>query len=178
MLEGIIRESIEKKSTKALRRDGYLIANIYGKGFNNINAAFKENEFIKTVRKKETLAFPVKVGEQTLQVVIVEYQKDPITSRLVHVDLKVAQEGVVGKYMVPVKPVGTPIGLKNKGVLVQSKKRLSVRCKAENLPAFFPVDVSRLDVGDTILVRDMETPETVEMLDADRIAVLGVIKAK
>jgi len=62
--------------------------------------------------------------------------------------------------------------------LVQSKKRLSVRCKAENLPAFFSVDVSKLDVGDTILVRDMETPETIEMMDADRIAVLGVIKAK
>ncbi len=45
MLEGIIRESITKKETKSLRRDGYLIANIYGKGVENINAAFKENEF-------------------------------------------------------------------------------------------------------------------------------------
>lgn len=178
MLEGIIRESIEKKSTKALRRDGYLIANIYGKGLTNINAAFKENEFIKAVRKKEALAFPVKVGDQELQVVVVEYQKDPVTNRLVHVDLKVAQEGVVTKYMVPVKPVGTPVGLKNKGVLVQSKKRLCVRCAAENLPSSFVVEVDHLDVGDTILVRDIKVPENVEMMDADRIAVLGIIKAK
>ena len=178
MLEGIIRESIEKKATKALRRDGYLIANIYGKGFNNINAAFKENEFIKAVRKKETLTLPVKVGDQELDVVVVEYQKDPVTSRLVHVDLKVAIPGLVTKYMVPVKPVGSPIGLKNKGVLIQSKKRLSVRCAAEALPANFVVDVNALDVGDTILVRDMKMPEGIEMLEADRIAVVGVIKAK
>jgi large subunit ribosomal protein L25 len=178
MLEGIIRESIEKKSTKALRRDGYLIANIYGKGLTNINAAFKENEFIKAVRKKEALAFPVKVADQVMQVVVVEYQKDPVTNRLVHVDLKVAQEGVVTKYMVPVKPVGTPVGLKNKGVLVQSKKRLCVRCTAENLPSSFTVKVDHLDVGNTILVRDITVPEAVEMIDADRIAVLGMIKAK
>lgn len=178
MLEGIIRESIEKKATKALRRDGYLIANIYGKGLDNINAAFKANEFIKTVRYKETLAFPVKVGDKELNVVVVEYQKDPVTSALVHVDLKVAQEGLETKYMIPVKPVGTPIGLKNKGVLVQSKKRLAVKCTAENIPNVFEVDVSKLDVDDTILVRDIKVPENIEMLEADRIAVIGVIKAK
>ncbi len=178
MLEGIVRESIEKKSTKALRRDGYLIANIYGKGLENINAAFKENEFIKAVRYKETLAFPVKVGKQTLDVVVVEYQKDPVTSKLVHVDLKVAQKGLVTKYMVPVKPVGTPKGLKDKGVLIQSKKRLSVKCKAEDLPNSFTLDVSDLGLNDSILVRDIEAPKNVEILDADRIAVLGVIKAK
>jgi ribosomal protein L25 (general stress protein Ctc) len=65
MLEGIIRESTDKKATKALRKDGYLIANIYGKNKENINAAFKENEFIKSVRNKETLAFDVKVGDNT-----------------------------------------------------------------------------------------------------------------
>lgn len=178
MLEGIIRESIDKKANKALKRDGYLIANIYGKGFENINAAFKENEFIKAVRKKESLAFNVKVGSQEIKVVIVEYQKDPITNRLLHVDLKVALPGVVAKYMIPVKPVGTPVGLKNKGVLIQSKKRLSVKCKAEDLPNCFEINVSKLDVDEAILVRDIELPKDVYMLEADRIAVLGVIKAK
>lgn len=178
MLEGIVRESIEKKATKALRRDGYLIANIYGKGLENINAAFKENEFIKAVRYKETLTFDVKVGDKQMNVVVVEYQKDPVTSRLVHVDLKVAQKGLLTKYMIPVKPIGTPKGLKNKGVLVQSKKRLAVECTAENLPNSFEVDVAHLDVNGSILVRDIKAPDNVKILDADRVAVLGVIKAK
>ena len=42
MLEGIIRESTKKAYTKKLRRDGYLIANIYGKRQENINAALKK----------------------------------------------------------------------------------------------------------------------------------------
>ncbi|HEB7504229.1 TPA: 50S ribosomal protein L25/general stress protein Ctc [Campylobacter coli] len=178
MLEGIVRESIGRKAAKALKRDGYLIANIYGKGLENINAAFKVNDFIKEVRKKTTLAFDVKVGSQTLNVVVVDYQKDPVTAELKHMDLKVAQKGVISKYMVPVKITGTAIGLKNKGVLIQSKRRLKVKCAAENLPNFFELDVSKLDVGDALLVRDIVVPAGVTMIDADRVAVVGVEKAR
>ncbi len=178
MLEGIVRDSIEKKATKALRRDGYLIANIYGKGLENINAAFKDNEFIKAVRRKETLIFDVKVGDKTLPVIIQEYQRDPVTNRLLHVDLRVAQKGLMAKYLVPVKTTGSPVGLKNKGVLIISKKRLLVQTKAENLPNAFTLDVSDLDVGNSILIRDIEVPENVTLMDADRVSVVGVIKAK
>ncbi|EAJ0335893.1 50S ribosomal protein L25/general stress protein Ctc [Campylobacter lari] len=178
MLEGIIRESIGRKAAKALKRDGYLIANIYGKGLENINAAFKVNEFIKEVRKKTTLAFDVKVADKVLNVVVVDYQKDPVTAELKHVDLKVAQKGVISKYMVPVKIVGTAMGLKNKGVLIQSKRRLKVKCAAENLPNYFELDVTKLDVGDALLIRDVVVPEGVTMVDADRVAVVGVEKAR
>jgi large subunit ribosomal protein L25 len=178
MLEGIIRESIDKKSTKALRRDGYLIANIYGKGVENINTAFKENEFFRFVKNKSTLGFDVKVGENSYNVVIQEYQRDPVTSRALHVDLRVLTPGVTSKYFVPVKTTGTPKGLKNKGVLIVSKPRLLVQCTPENLPNAFTLDVADLDVGDSILVRDMDIPEGVEVRVADRVSVTGVIKAK
>lgn len=178
MLEGIVRKSIDSKSTKALRKDGYLIANIYAKGVENINAAFKTNDFIKAVKSKTDLKFPVSVGGKTYEVVVVEYQKHPVTSELKHVDLKVVLPDVVSKYMVPVKPVGTPIGLKNKGVFVQSKRRLSVKCKGKDLPACFEIDVTNLDVEDTILVRDVKAKDGVEILDAGRVAVAGVLKAK
>jgi large subunit ribosomal protein L25 len=178
MLEGIVRESIEKKATKALRKDGYLIANIYGKGIENINAAFKANEFVKAVKNKETLIFPVKVAGIEYKVVIQEYQKEPIISSILHVDLRVALDGVAARYLVPVKTVGTPIGIKNKGILITSKKRLNVKCAAENLPDSFTLNVDNLDVGDTILVRDIAVPANVRIMDEDRIAVVGVIKAK
>lgn len=62
MLEGILRESIDSKATKALRKDGYLIANIYAKGMENVHCAFKLNDFIKAVKAKDTLKFSVKVA--------------------------------------------------------------------------------------------------------------------
>ncbi|WP_033916275.1 50S ribosomal protein L25/general stress protein Ctc [Campylobacter sputorum] len=177
MLEGIVRESIDKKSTKTLRRDGYLIANIYGKGLENINAAFKVNDFIKELRSKDKLAFEVKVGSKTLKVVVVDYQKHPVTNELKHVDLKVVLDGVESKYLIPIKISGTPIGLKNKGVLVNYKRKLAVKCAGENLPNAFDLDVSDLDVNDNILVKDVKIPDGVTMLESANIAIVGVTTA-
>jgi len=178
MLEGIVRESIGKKATKALRRDGYLIANIYGKGLENINAAFKLNEYLRAVRSKETVAFDVKVGDKELKVVVQDYQTHPVKDNLLHVDLMVAQEGVSTIYNVPVNPIGTPIGLKNKGILMISKKRLAVKSTIEKLPNSIDIDVANLDVGDAVLVRDLPENETLDIRVSDRVGILSIAKAK
>ena len=118
MLEGIVRDSITKQNAKQLKRDGYILANIYGKGVENINAAFKRNDFIRFLKNKTTVAFDVKVGDTTCKVVVKEYQKHPITSDLLHVDLMMALPGVRTNYLVPVTVEGTPKGLKNKKTFV------------------------------------------------------------
>jgi len=178
MLEGIVRESIGKKGTKALRRDGYLIANIYGKGLENIHAAFKMNEYIRTVRNKETLAFPVSIAGQEMNVVVQSYESQAVTGNLLHVDLMVAQPGVVTHYHVPVMPEGDAIGLKNKGLVNIAKTRVRVKAAIENVPNSIKVDVSPMDVGDSILVRDLPAFENVTYTDSDRVSVLSIIKAK
>lgn len=178
MLEGIVRESIGKSDAKKLRRDGYLIANLYAKGVENIHAAFKQGEFIRTVRRKDSLAFAVKVGDKELNVVVQEYQLHPVTGDIVHVDLRVAVPGQVTDYLVPVKTVGVPKGLKNKGVLVITKRRLRVRGAIEDIPANFTLDVSELDRDDSILVRDIEAPAGCRLMDRGDVSVCGVIKAR
>ncbi len=178
MLEGIIRESIGKSNAKQLKRDGYLIANIYAKGVENIHAAFRQGEFIRAVRAKETLAFPVKVGDKEFNVVIQEYQLHPVNGDITHVDLRIAVPGHVTDYLVPVRTVGIPRGLKNKGVLVITKRRLKVRGAIENIPHNFTLDVSELDRDESILVRDIDVPEGCRMMDRPHVSVCGVIKAR
>ncbi|MCB4742867.1 MAG: 50S ribosomal protein L25/general stress protein Ctc [Sulfurovum sp.] len=178
MLEGIVRESIGKTTAKKFRRDGYLTANLYAKGVENIQAAFKRGEFVRAVRKKDSLTFPVKVGDKELNVVIQEYQLHPVHGEVVHVDLRIAVPDQVTDYLVPVVTHGIPVGLKNKGVLVMSKKRVKVRGAIESMPAKFDLDVSHLDRDESILVRDIEVPEGCRMMDRPDVAVCGVIKAK
>lgn len=178
MLEGIIRESIEKSATNAYRQDGYLIANIYGKGIENINAAFKSNEFTKAVKAKETLSFDVKVGAKTYNVVVQDYQVEPVKGALVHVDLKVVTDGL-GNYLIPVKLEGIAKGLKEKGVLLHGKRRIKVKCKGADLPQNgFSLNVKDLGVGDSLLIRDVPTIENVLILEKSDVAVIGVIKGK
>ena len=178
MLEGIVRDSMTKQATKTLRRDGYLIANIYGKGLENVSAAFKSNVFIKYLRNKETIAFDISVDGKVFKVVVQEYQKCPITSNLLHVDLMVAQPGVLASYKVPVIGTGLAIGVKNKGLLMIHTKRVPVQCTIENLPESITLDVSDLDVGNNILIRDLNLAETVKCYLDPRVPVIGVIKAK
>ncbi len=178
MLDGIVRDSMTKQGSKTLRRDGYLIANIYGKGLENISAAFKKNDFIKYLRNKETIAFDVNVSGTTLKVVVQEYQLEPISSDLLHVDLMVAQPGVRTSYKVPVTVEGTPKGLKNKGLFIFHKKRVPVKCTVENLPKSFHLQVADLDTGNSVLVRDLTMPEGVECFLDPRVPLVGVIKAK
>ena len=178
MLEGIIRDSMTKQATKTLRRNGYLIANIYGKGLENVSAAFKKNEFIKFLRNKETLAFDVNLSGNIVKVVVQEYQKCPLTSELLHVDLMVAQAGVKTSYKIPVKTTGIAKGLKNKGLLMIHTKRVPVKCTYENLPNNSTLEVSQLDTGDNILIRDLTLPASLECFLDPRVPVVGVIKAK
>ncbi|AWI33701.1 50S ribosomal protein L25/general stress protein Ctc [Helicobacter apodemus] len=178
MLSGIIRESISKADVKALRKNGYLIANIYGKGRENIHCAFKRNDFIREVRNKTDLIFKIQVGSKEYPVVIQEYQKDPITNDIIHVDLMLAQEGIEAKYSVKVKIVGTAKGLKNKGVLMLSKKRIKVKAAPENLPKNYEIDVTNLDVGDVILIRDLPQNNGVKIVERNDVAIVGVIKSR
>ena len=178
MLEGIVRESIGKRTAKQLRRDGYLTANLYANGVENIQAAFKRGESVRAVRNKENLAFTVKVGENELNVVIQEYQLHPINGDAKHVDLRITVPGQVTNFLVPVTTHGTPIGLKNKGVLVLSKKRLKVRGAIEDMPANFDLNVEPLDRDQSMLLRDIEAPANCKFMDGANVAVCGVIKSK
>jgi large subunit ribosomal protein L25 len=178
MLEGIVRESIGKRTAKVLRRDGYLTANLYANGVENIQAAFKRGEFVRAVRNKESLAFPVKVGDTELNVVIQEYQLHPVNGDVKHVDLRVTVPGQVTNFLVPVITHGTPVGLKNKGVLVISKKRLKVKGAIENMPAKFDLNVEPLERDESILVRDIEAPANCKLMDRPDVAICGVIKSK
>jgi large subunit ribosomal protein L25 len=178
MLQGILRDSIVKQSTKQLKRDGYLIANIYGKGCENINAAFKLNDYVRFLKAKENVAFEIEIAGTTYKVVVQEYQRHPVTSALVHVDLMIAQPGVRTTYNVPVTIEGTPLGLKNKGLLAFHRKRVSVKCTIENLPEVFHFNVTDLDVGDNYLVRDLKLPNGVDCYLDPRVPIVGMIKSK
>ena len=113
-----------------------------------------------------------------MNVVVQSYESHAVTGKLLHVDLMVAQPNVLTHYMVPVEAVGEAIGLKNKGLVNLSKKRLRVKAKIEDLPKAIVIDMTDMDVGDAKLIRDIDAVENVTFTDSDRVAILSIIKAK
>jgi large subunit ribosomal protein L25 len=113
-----------------------------------------------------------------MNVVVQSYEAHAVTGNLLHVDLMVAQPDVETTYNVPVVPVGEAIGLKNKGLVHLAKPRLTIKAKIENVPNSIEIDVTMMDTGDSKLVRDLEAIPNVKIVDADRVALISIIKAK
>ena len=177
MLESVSREKVGKTNARKLKSEGYLVANIYGGDLKeNVFTAFKKNDFIRFVKNKETFAFDVKVDDKIYNVTIQEYQKDPINYELKHVDL-VATSSRKQFYMLPIRAKGTAVGVKNKGLLATHRSRLKVKAVITDLPNYLEIDVTNLDVGDNVLVKDINM-KNVEIFLNPTVPLIGVIKAK
>lgn len=103
--------------------------------------------------------------ELTRKAMVKEMQVDPVTGTLLHADfLAISMERAI-EVEVPVEVVGVAIGVKEKGgTLTQIVRELSVRCLPAAIPDRITIDVSHLDVGDGLHVKDVSIPADVELL--------------
>jgi large subunit ribosomal protein L25 len=91
-----------------------------------------------------------------------EIQHSPVGGEIMHVDFLAVSMDETIEADVPLEPIGVPNGVKNfGGLLEQSLRSLTVECLPRNLPDRISVDVSAMNIGDTIHVRDIPLPEGV-----------------
>jgi large subunit ribosomal protein L25 len=112
-------------------------------------------------------------------VILKELQIDPVKGRPLHADfLEVSMERKI-RVEVPLVLSGEPVGVKSKGgILEQPLRQLFVECLPLDIPDRIPVDVSQLDIGNAIHVRDITVGEGVRILeDADRVVASVVAPA-
>jgi large subunit ribosomal protein L25 len=117
------------------------------------------------------------VGES--EVMFHDRQIDPVKGRLIHADLTRLVKGQKIEVTVPLHLVGEPIGVKEKqGVLEQVIREIDVRCEPREIPDAIDLDVSNLDVHDTLHVSDIKVSEAIEILtDLELvIATVGMTK--
>jgi large subunit ribosomal protein L25 len=97
---------------------------------------------------------------------IQEVQHEPLTGGVVHVDFHAVNMNEALRTSVPVEPTGEPTGVKNfGGILEQSLRSMEIECLPKDLPEIVTVDVSNLNVGDSIHVKDIQLPTGVTALD-------------
>lgn len=98
-------------------------------------------------------------------VMIKEIQIDPVHRHFLHVDFfEVAMDEEV-TLSVPVRLTGTPAGVLIGGVLQQVKRELSVRCLPSQIPDSLEADVSPLNIGDSVHLKDMQLPPGIKIFD-------------
>ena len=104
-------------------------------------------------------------GGDAVPTLVREIQTHPFRPDIFHVDFLRIQEGVAVDVGVPVVLSGTPVGVSlNGGNLEQIVHEIPVRCLPSKIPESFEVDVSELDIGDSLHLSDLEFDDDLEVL--------------
>jgi large subunit ribosomal protein L25 len=107
-----------------------------------------------------------------------ELQIEPVSRRFYHVDFYEIRMDRKLTLEIPLRFVGIPIGVQNGGELQHLKRDLKVSCLPSDLPDFIDLDVSVLDIGNSIKVQDIKVPEGITVLDPGDVGVAMVAIVK
>ncbi len=161
------REDHTKSATKQIRNSGRVPAVIYGKAKEAKSIAVSSVELIKTVRdegRNAIISLHIE-DEKPVDVMLHDYQIDPIRDELVHADFYIVDMAEEMDVEVNLRLEGEAKGTKDGGVLQQPLYQLQVRAKPADIPEEIVVDVSELEIGDSIAVSDIAIKGNFEILD-------------
>ena len=176
------REGLGKGPTRRLRAQGMIPAAVYGEGGDAVAVAVSAKE-IATILRSDTghntifkLALPNGNGEPA-NVIIKDYQVDPVKGRLLHADLLRLSMTTLTRVNVSIETFGESPGVKSEGgILEQQLRDVEVECLPGDIPEHLRVDISNLQIGDHVMVSDLiYDREKVKVLADEHQIVAGVI---
>ena len=182
-LKACIRNESGKGPARRLREKELIPAVFYGRGQDATLLSVNAADLLKIIRAKKKNIF-IKLlieGEKKQQAklsLMKELQIEPVSRRFYHADFYEIRMDRKLTLEIPLRFVGTPIGVQNGGELQHLKRELKVSCLPSDLPDFIDLDVSVLDIGDSIKVQDIKVPEGITVLDPGDVGVAMVAFVK
>ena len=171
-IEGQIRTEFGKTATRQLRSEEKVPAVIYG-GASEINFSAPAAAFKNIVYTPEFNVIEVSVGGKAYRCVLKDLQFDKVSDKLVHVDFLELVENKTVTVTLPIKFVGTPVGVKAGGKLVTKIKSLKVKLLPKYLRENIELDINNLELNDNLRVQDVKA-ENIEILNSPRIPIASV----
>jgi large subunit ribosomal protein L25 len=170
------RNDTGKGVARKLRAAGQIPAILYGAENEPLPIAVDRREITMLLRHHEGLHMLVDLqveGEKTERslTMIQDVAIDPVNRMLLHADFWRVDANKKMRTMVPIHPVGAPIGVKEGGVLQHLTREIEVEATPADLPEVVEVDISNLHVGESIHVSDLsdgESPYTI-LTEGDRV---------
>jgi large subunit ribosomal protein L25 len=109
------------------------------------------------------------------QVLLKELQRDPVSGEFLHADFFAVDLLNTIQVSVPIHLQGTAAGVQMGGIVDHALRELEVECLPNAIPEEFTVDVSALDVGESIHVRDLALPDGVTLISDDGLSIVSVV---
>ena len=175
-----IRTQTGKGANRQLRRDGRIPGVVYGAKVDAVSISLDPRALDRVIRTSHAgvntlidLEGPSEVAGKT--VLVKELQREPVRGALVHADLFEIDANARVRVNVPIHLHGTAHGVTMGGLLDHALREIEVDCLARSIPDEVVVDVSGLDVGDSIHVADLTLPDGVELQTAEDLSVVSVV---
>lgn len=177
-LKATARTETGKGAARQLRRQGFIPGVIYGHGEETrpCQVDRKQVEKLLMAGSHESTVIDLKLeGGSTSSVLIREVQVHPYRSEVLHIDFLAVRKGEKVKLEVPVRLVGVALGVKEGGIMEHLRHDVEVRCIPSKIPEALELEISHLDVGDSVTVGDLRVPEDVEILTDAAATIASVV---
>ena len=182
-LKATVRKNTGKGPARVLRRDGRMPAVLYGPDqvpmLLSINVRELENISKKYNLSQVPLNLVIEDGKSaTKKVMVKELQTHPVSTNYLHVDLyEIAMDRKI-KVNVPVVTKGKAKGVETGGVLQIVRRELEVLCLPTEIPDTIEIDITDLDVGDSVHVDELPLEGDIEIPAAMNFTVLTILSPK
>jgi large subunit ribosomal protein L25 len=171
-IEGQLRTESGKKATRLLRSQNLVPAVIYG-GSSEISFAAPAAAFKSIVYTSEFMLAEVTVDGKNYRCILKDLQFNKVTDALIHVDFLELVEDKKVIAQLPLRYVGTPVGVKAGGKLVTKMKSVKVKTLPKFLKEQIDVDINALELNENIRVQDI-IADNMEILNSPRIPIASI----
>lgn len=177
-LEVETREACGSAEARRLRARGMVPGVLYGSGKQAATFAVRERELrrVLTGDHGRHAILDVIVGEAkaTHHAVLKDYQLHPTRSRVVHIDLQEVRLDRPIQAQVAVELIGESEGQTMGGILTQIVREVNVEALPMSVPDRIELDISAMDIGDSLRLADLVAPEGVTLLDGEDVVLASV----
>ena len=157
VLQATERTDKRRGTLTKIRKEGNVPAIVYGAKKENTSIYLREIELLKTIKDVgRNGVISLDVNGNTQNVIVTDYQVDPLKNGFIHVDFLAVDMSKEVTANVNVNLVGDAAGVKDGGVMQQSLFEVSIAAKPADIPPTIDIDVTKLQVADTITVADIK----------------------
>jgi large subunit ribosomal protein L25 len=173
------RQTGRKRDARRLRRAGKIPAILYGPKTQPVPLELNKKEFSSRVAGLEgSHLVRLKSAATSLAekvALVKEMQYHPITGEVIHTDLYEVDLTAKIQVNVPLHFTGKAVGVVRGGILQPIVREIEVECLPLDIPQFFNVEVSELDIGDAVHVEELQMPENVTAIYESNFALVTVV---
>jgi large subunit ribosomal protein L25 len=178
VIEANERKTINKKSRNSLRNEGKVPGVLYGSRMEPIPIDVAITAINPVIFTAKTHLLSLKIdGHEEYECIVKDVQFDPVSDEVVHFDLIGLTRGEKIQLEVPIRLLGTAVGVKEGGLLQENLHKLNIECLPKDIPQSLEIDVTELSVGDSIHIADLSF-EHITILNPEGTIVVSVVLPK